>query len=242
MKNDRIIDTREPRLPFVFLVDTSGSMMASIKNNPIEQVKAFLNSLPETFDVPYAPYVDLSVISFSHTAKVERDFMPITVQKEISLEAEGPSATGEAICLAYHNIKQQLRYYMERGIQCYRPVVLMLTDGMPTDNIDYATQEIVNGQNKKIRFVSMGITGCDEHTLSKLSSDYVIVNSDVIELQDVLLHIFKSLIYHNTKAQAYPKENDIEYTLPDGVKLSENISHQLFVHDGKQANGTPIEW
>ena len=95
------IASSQPRLPLVFLVDTSGSMRAASKKNPIEQVNCFLEKIPTELLDYRCDYIDLAVVEFGDTAKIVREFAPIATFTGVRLEAYGMTAMGEGIRISY---------------------------------------------------------------------------------------------------------------------------------------------
>ena len=209
----------EPRLAFSFLIDTSGSMGSSAKNTPIQFVNEFLNSISNRFDDSQYACIDFSVISFSHTAELVSEYKSIQDRLEIHLDAEGPTAMGEAINLSYDLLSRQLRDYREKGIRYFKPIIFMLTDGGATDDMTLAFKKIEDGNHRMTRFVSAGVMGYDENLLSRLSSTSFFVDMDNADLTESLEWIFKWLINEalDCRAQIYPQKSPTSYEVPLGV-------------------------
>lgn len=231
-----------PKLPVVFLVDTSGSMRASVKKKPIEQINRFLNNIASPFSGSKYNSVDFAVIEFGSRAKVVREFAPITTFSGTRLEADGMTAMGEAICMAYEMLRSLRRRYIECGVAYYRPIVLMLTDGEATDDINQAA-EIIFANSKKTSFWAAGIDGCNKEQLFKLTKNSLYVDINEIELKEFLCWLFSMLV------GAYVAERQsidgYSHLLPVGVyPIYDLIPQGLLDHDtpGSSQKLPPTPW
>lgn len=187
------IASSQPRLPLVFLVDTSGSMRAASKKNPIEQVNCFLEKIPTELLDYRCDYIDLAVVEFGDTAKIVREFAPIATFTGVRLEADGMTAMGEGIRISYEMLNSLRRQYLEGGQTYYRPIILMLTDGEATDDIEQA-KEIIAANCKKTSFWAAGIEGCNQEQLSELTKNSLFVDINEIGLSEFLCWFFSDLV------------------------------------------------
>lgn len=183
----------QPRLPLVFLVDISGSMQSSIKKKPIQQINCFLDNIPTLLSGFLYNSVDFAVVEFGDNAKIVREFAPIATFTGIRLEANGMTAMGEGICISYEMLDSLIRHYLECGQTYYRPIILMLTDGGATDDIDQA-KEIIAANCKKTSFWAAGIDGCNQEQLSELTKNSLFVDINEIGLNEFLCWFFSELV------------------------------------------------
>lgn len=240
------IASSQPRLPLVFLVDTSGSMRAASKKNPIEQVNCFLEKIPTVLlDYQY-DFIDLAIVEFDSTAKVVREFSPITDFSGIRLEADGVTAMGEAICLAYEMLRTRRRYYKECGLTYYRPIVLMLTDGEATDDISQA-KEIISANSNKSLFWMAGIEGSNQKQLSELTNNSLFVDINSIGLEEFLRWFFLMAITYVTAVHVAesPIVDRYHHLLPAGVFPIQNLIPQDLKLDDMPGNPPqlpPMPW
>lgn len=175
----KIAAMNEPHLACVLLLDTSGSM----SGEPIQNLNTAVNRfIQETnMDEMAKKRVDVAVISFDDEPHLISDFTPICQMSPIKLEADGCTAMGSAIEMAIDLVKKRNRFYAETGVSCFKPWIFMITDGLPTDDINHAAlrirEEEQKGNHGKLKFFALGVNGYDRQTLFKLTNR-------VIELED----------------------------------------------------------
>lgn len=141
-------------LPIIVLADTSGSMSVGGK---IEALNKALKDMISTFAAESRLRAELqvAVITFGGTAEVH---LPLTAAHKIEafkqLPANGGTPMGEAFLLAAEMIEDKEQI----PSRAYKPVVILISDGHPTDNFDLGMTKLLNGERsaKATRF-AMGI-------------------------------------------------------------------------------------
>lgn len=141
-------------LPIIVLADTSGSMSDDDK---IEALNKALKDMISTFAAESRLRAELqvAVITFGGTAEVH---LPLTAAHKIEafkqLPANGGTPMGEAFLLAAEMIEDKEQI----PSRAYKPVVILISDGHPTDNFDLGMTKLLNGERsaKATRF-AMGI-------------------------------------------------------------------------------------
>lgn len=120
------------RLPVYLVLDTSGSM----HGEAIEAVKNGVQTLLTTLrQDPYAlETAYISVITFDSSAKQIIPLTDLLNFKTPELKAAGTTSLGQALELTAKCIEQEIvkTTYETKGD--WRPLVFIMTDGMPTDN------------------------------------------------------------------------------------------------------------
>lgn len=118
------------RLPIYILIDTSYSMTGE----PLNAVQQGLDSLvkalrqdPQALETTY-----LSVIEFNSEAKQLEKLTELTEFQIPTLETSGATAMGESLSLLVQCIKDEV---LISGRRDWKPMVFLLTDGIPTDNL-----------------------------------------------------------------------------------------------------------
>jgi uncharacterized protein YegL len=116
-----------------------------------------------------AKRVEVAVVTFG-PVRVAQPFVTADVFVAPSLSAEGKTPMGEAITRAIRLIQERKRAYRANGISFYRPWILMISDGEPTDDITAAVASIKSGEAKKaFMFYAVGVDNADLGTLAKVS-------------------------------------------------------------------------
>lgn len=119
------------RLPVYLLLDCSGSM----SGEPIEAVKEGIRSLvtdlksdPQALETAY-----LSVITFNVKAEQVIALTELMQFENPSIQARGATALGAALRLLRECIEREVRKSSAEQKGDWKPLVFMLTDGVPTD-------------------------------------------------------------------------------------------------------------
>ncbi|MBE9142966.1 SAV_2336 N-terminal domain-related protein [Planktothrix mougeotii] len=158
----------EPALPIVLLLDTSGSMSGQPINELNQGLVTFQKELNK--DALASMRVEVAIIAFNSYINIVQDFVKVNQFQPPHLFAEGTTETGKAIEFTLNLIEDRKVVYKKSDIQYYRPWVLLITDGMPTDNWRNSAK-MVRGlaANKKINFFAVGVDGADFSILSEIA-------------------------------------------------------------------------
>lgn len=157
----------QKRCPVVLLLDTSYSMSGA----PIEELNEGLRHLKEELleDSMAAKTVELSVITFG-PVKVSSDFCTVDNLHLDRLEPEGATPMGEAVELGLNLLRERKEVYKANGIKYFRPWVMLITDGAPTDDWRGAQAKVQSGEgNKEFMFYPIGVQEANMQILSELS-------------------------------------------------------------------------
>ena len=122
------------RLPVYLLLDCSGSMYGE----PIEAVKNGVQVLVSTLrQDPYAlETAYLSIITFDSSAKQVTPLTELAAFQQPNIEANGCTALGEALALLATKVDQEVTKTTPEQKGDWKPLVFIMTDGVPTDDIN----------------------------------------------------------------------------------------------------------
>jgi uncharacterized protein YegL len=141
-------------LPVIVLADTSGSMSVDGK---IQALNKALKDMISTFasESRLRAELQVAVITFGGNADVH---LPLTAAHKIEhiadLPATGGTPMGEAFTLAA-NLIEDKELIPSRA---YKPVVVLVSDGHPTDNFAEGMELLMNGERSaKVTRFAMGI-------------------------------------------------------------------------------------
>lgn len=123
-------NNREPRQALVLLVDTSSSMA-----NDLPDVAAGLDGLRGALVIdPVARNrVELVVVTFGGQVVTHGDFGEAALFEPPPLDASGDTPMAAALTQALDLLEAKKLAYRRSGLDYYRPLVFLLTDGEPTD-------------------------------------------------------------------------------------------------------------
>lgn len=171
----------EPHVPCILLLDTSGSMNSNGKidelNNALADFKEQVcqNSLS-------AKRVDVCVIEFNSTVNVTVPFCPIMSFNPPKLTARGATNMADGIRYALEAAQKQVHRYHSVGIDCFKPFVLMITDGYPTQEMNGIPQLIAareeQGRYGHLRFHAFGVEGADMDLLATLTHRVLAIDNN----------------------------------------------------------------
>jgi uncharacterized protein YegL len=166
-----LIDNSDERAPLVLVLDCSGSML---DNNKIGLLNEGLKTLEtELKEDPIAARCGrVLVISFGGDNNVEimgdwTDAMDFTPP---DLKAGGLTPMGAAMRCALDEIESQKNEMRSAGVSYKRPIVMLLSDGQPTDDWQQVAMDCKNAESvHKVNIMAIGI---DKHANSEILSEF----------------------------------------------------------------------
>ena len=165
---DSFAENPEPRCPCILLLDTSISMSGA----PMRQLNEGVRTLKEELlkDSLASKRVELAVITFG-PVELETDFRSPAQFFPKELETTGDTPMGEAILLAIELLKRRKQDYKQNGIAYYKPWIILITDGSPTDEYQQAAYAIKEGEKAdSFAFFAIGVENADLQTLSSIAA------------------------------------------------------------------------
>ncbi|MFO1429563.1 MAG: VWA domain-containing protein [Candidatus Competibacteraceae bacterium] len=167
-------DSMTRRLPVYLLLDTSGSMMGERIESVRQGMKALISELkvdPQALETAY-----LSVITFDSHARQVVPLTELLTFQEPRIEASGSTALGEALKLLEQCIDQEVRKAAPGQKGDWKPLIFLMTDGMPTDSWESPADKI---KKKKVGNLIACAAGsdADETVLKRITEIVVRLNS-----------------------------------------------------------------
>lgn len=158
------------RLPVYLLLDTSGSMFGE----PIEAVKNGMQTLLSTLrGDPYAlETAYLSVITFNSKAEQIVPLTELATFQQPNINATGCTALGEALSLLSRRVDEEVTKTTPEVKGDWRPLVFIMTDGQPTDNLNQGLEEFHKRKFGMVVACAAG-HGADINTLQKITENVV---------------------------------------------------------------------
>lgn len=162
------------RLPIYLLLDCSGSM----SGEPIEAVKQGLKALLSELrgDPQALETAALSVITFDSSARQVVPLTELMLFKEPQLSAGGATALGGALKVLAESIKNEVRTSTPTQKGDWKPLVFILTDGAPTDNLDEGVDALKNVSTGNIIACGAG-ANANTNVLRKITNNVLLMNN-----------------------------------------------------------------
>jgi uncharacterized protein YegL len=160
-------DNPEPRCACLLLLDKSGSMAG----RKIDELNAGLRQFQEELlkDDLAAKRVEVAIVSFAPLT-IDNDFVSASAFSPPILEAQGDTPIGAAIMQGLSLLEARKTLYRQSGVAFYRPWIILMTDGGPTDSISSAAAAIREGEaSKKFAFFAVGVGEANMQKLAEIS-------------------------------------------------------------------------
>lgn len=156
----------------VLVLDTSGSM----SGKPIAELNQGLIDFYEEIegDETTSQRLEIALISFNTTSELVQE--PALVENVAipELKATGCTAMVSALKDAIQLVEDRKSWYKSTGQKYYRPWIILMTDGEPTDdkndvyNLGQRIKVDTNDINKKYVFLPIGVEGANMTVLKEL--------------------------------------------------------------------------
>ncbi len=164
------------RCPTLLILDVSNSMEVS---GGLKQLNDGLKIFKDqtSGDVAASQRIEVMVVSFSGEVVVMDRFRGIKEWDPPELKSRRTGTNiGGAILKAFDLLESRLRNLESHGIPTCRPLMLLITDGVPTPRYakftDPAREKIKEAERKgELWFYSVGVDGADHDLLRSLSRE-----------------------------------------------------------------------
>ncbi len=192
------------KLPVYLLLDTSGSM----SGEPIEAVKngvqVMISSLrqnPQAIETAF-----LSVITFNSSATQLIPLTDLASFQMLDIKASGTTSLGEALSLVARCIDNEVQQTTTEKKGDWKPLVFIMTDGVPTDNWQNGLAEF---KRRKIAYTvaCAAGSGADTSVLKQITDNVVSLDTaDGNSIAKFFAWVTASIGVSSTKVEDSGKE------------------------------------
>lgn len=170
-------ENQDDRVPISLVLDTSDSMTVDRGNGriPLDELNGALDILvTELNKDPLAKRrAEISIVEYGTEVSEPTPFATVDNLVLPTLTPSGITSTASALNVALDSIEERKKQYRENGIQYFRPIVLLLSDGLATDGeeaLQAAADRMKDSEaKKKVIFFAVGFGGADLDQLSQFS-------------------------------------------------------------------------
>lgn len=192
------------RLPVYLLLDTSGSMMGE----PIEAVKngvqVMISSLrgnPQAIETAF-----LSIITFDSSARQIIPLTDLSSFQMVDIQATGTTSLGEALKVLSRCIDTEVAKTTAETKGDWKPLVFIMTDGMPTDDWQSGLNEFKQKKTALTVACAAG-HGADTAVLQQITDNVVSLdNADSESITKFFKWVTASIGVSSSKVEDSGKE------------------------------------
>ncbi|MDR2198744.1 MAG: VWA domain-containing protein [Deltaproteobacteria bacterium] len=207
------------KLPVYLLIDVSGSMYGE----PIESTRLGIQTLHKSLrQEPQAMEMGfLSVITFESVVKQAVPLTEVSRFQPPELEASGGTSLGEALKFVTQCAQREVQTSSPDRKGDFKPMVFIMTDGMPTDDVDSGLREF---QSYKWGIVVACAAGpdADVSVLQKIAGPNVLymANTDSNSFKAFFKYVTTSIVTSSKKVDAGSQPGELSELPPPPPEIS----------------------
>ena len=211
------VNNSAPRCPVILLLDTSGSMAGQPINELNAAIRQFVEELKQ--DEVASCSVELEIIQFDYNAQIVTPYTTIQDLNDVpTLCAGGSTNMGAGLSLAADELKARRKLYKKNGCSAYKPWVVLMTDGGPTDNWRQAAEAMRElGEKREIWYMGVEIgPNVDHDTMCQvMPQNSPPLKLDGLRFRDFFKWLSDSL--ETVSSSAVSEEDNVQFAYPDWV-------------------------
>lgn len=205
--SDQDIDSKK-KAPICLVLDTSGSMSSHTgRMTRIDELNSnvlkFLDFVRRNDKAKRIS--DICIISFGGKVEVVSGYTNIENINFKPLNAMGTTPMGEAMDKAIDLLNLRRQYYRDNGIERYKPIMLLMSDGEPTDNYENVAARVSKlVLDKEIKLFPVGIG--NDFNKRKMSQFSPLIQPKLIKNAEGFAKLFELL----SASSSNPEDDQLE--------------------------------
>lgn len=185
------------KFPLILVLDVSGSMTQrtpygrktkiSELNEKVQMLLDYVKADPKASQI-----TDLAIVTFGGEVQVQAPFDSVKNVSFKPLRAYSSTPMGSAVNVALDMIIRRKKYYLDNGVEFYRPRIFLMSDGAATDHYEQAAErctKMVNNREVKMYPIWIG-EGEYDYILKDFSPE---LEPKTIKSDQMYFEMFRSL-------------------------------------------------
>lgn len=185
------------KFPLILVLDVSGSMTQRTpygRKTKIAELNEKVKMLLEYVkaDPKASKITDLAIVTFGGEVQVQSGFNEVSKINFKALRAYSSTPMGSAINVALDMVNARKKYYLDNGMEFYRPRIFLMSDGAATDAYTAAAKrctDMVNSREVKVYPIWIG-EGEYDYILREFSPELA---PKTIKSDQMYFEMFRSL-------------------------------------------------
>ncbi len=186
LSEQALIKNASHRVCICLCIDASLSMLNENRIGKVNSgVRKFIKSCQD--DLYAQGAADVCIITFGgRKAAIVHNFTGVREIDYQDIIPDGQTPMGEAIELALDEIKKRKALFASHGISSFKPWLIIMSDGVSTDDISHAADRLRAAQRaKKIKVMCIDMSnGTEMSDLKKLTLDGAVSSIGALEIED----------------------------------------------------------
>ena len=197
------------KVPICLVLDCSGSMRHAdgTKRPKIDELNLNIDAFLEYVrnDPKASKICDLCIITMGDSVRVISRYTTVDRIHFGHFAASGGTPLGTAMSTAVDLLSERRQYYRDNDIEHYKPILMVMTDGDPTDDISYISRRVSDMvANKEIKIFPVGIgVNFNQNILSQFSP---LLKPKLIRNSEAFDKLFKLL----SASSSNPNDDSLE--------------------------------
>jgi uncharacterized protein YegL len=206
------------RLPVYLLIDVSGSMagepIESVKNG-IQLLLSTLRKEPQALETAY-----LSIITFSDKVTQVVPLTEVASFQLPNITASGGTSLGQALLTVAETAKKEVVKNTSTEKGDWKPLVFLMTDGQPTDNVEKGLQAFKEGKWGIVVACAAG-SRADTSLLSRITENVVVLDTcDSNSIKAFFLWVSSSVSASSKKVDSGAQPDTLNELPPPPEEIS----------------------